>query len=129
MSATYDLAEPTIRDVIRGILQDVDDLTGTTVGDPRLQDETIDARVARFGEIEGAAKCAESIAAFWSKEVIRYGNAGEDTAFASDRHRFFLNMAESIRKNGFSATSFASNIRAGAPPLPEYGKDQRLLLS
>ena len=129
MAATYNPTEPIIRDVIRGILQDVDNLTGSAVGDPRLQDETIDARVSRFGEVEGAAKCAESIAAFWSKEVVRYGQAGEDTAFASDRHRFYLNLAQSIRANGLGGAAAGSSVRAGAPALPQYGVDNRLILS
>lgn len=129
MAATYDVAEPTIKDVIRGVLDDRDDYDADTgvVGDPRLQDETIEARIVRFGENEAAAKCAETLASYWAKEVVRYQAGSEESVFASNRHNFYLQLAQSLRANGLSAAS-SILAYAGSPALPTPCTDARLAL-
>lgn len=128
MSATYNPAEPTTRDVIRGLLQD------TTLTDARLQDETIDARIVRLGADEAAAQCALSIAAFYAQDVQRYSEAGGiGVGFATDRVKFYENLAADIRANGLEgardrsleiaattilATEVATHQKYGVWPLP-----------
>lgn len=132
MAATYNAAEATFKDVIRGVLDDKDGWDADTgiVGDPRLLDETIEARIERFGEVEAAAKCAESLASYWAKEVVRYRAGSEESAFASNRHDFYLKLADSLRGEESSIVSIAAAASsfAAAPALPTPETDERLAL-
>lgn len=113
MAATYNPAEPTERDQIRGLLQDTasfDENTGT-VRDPRLADETYDSRITRLGAREAAAQLALSIGAHYTQVIQRFAQGSESYEWARNRIEFYENLAERIRKYGIEGAGGGAILR------------------
>lgn len=126
MPATYDpaLIATNILHYARAQFRDVGGLQGTTVTLPLLQDEEYSGFVARFGEVEGLAKLAESLAANFAQKVSKYAQAGGIDVAWPNRPDFYLKLALNIRTYGVG--DGASGLYAGRPVTPTPANDERL---
>lgn len=95
--------------------------TPYAVSRPLVQDEEYLGAIAVWGEDEGLAKVAENLASNFAQKVISYANSQEGTSVRwPDRPSFYLELAASIRENGFSTTTTNAKLATGAPALPSY---------
>lgn len=100
MSANYDQTLPTRLSQARFLFRDVGGLIAGVVTIPLLQDEEYLGAMATWGENEGLAKCAESLAASFAQKVRHFSQGGGISVDWPDRSTFYLDLAKSIRLNG-----------------------------
>lgn len=115
MSATFDPALTSGRDHIRRRVFDcelADPGVAGAVVDPILQDETIDALISSVGFNEALAQCAESCAAYFSREPDRFVQRGSGGAQVTweDRVKTLLEIARRARAE---AKSPGQRVRRG----------------
>ncbi|MBW3635368.1 MAG: hypothetical protein KY445_02735 [Armatimonadetes bacterium] len=115
MAATYDFSLPTLLDQARFLFRDVGGLENGVVTKPLLENEEYLGAVRVWGDVEGLAKVAESLASSFAQKVKKYANTRGGTSVEwPDRPDFYLQLAASIRTNGVGTMV----MMAGAPALP-----------
>jgi hypothetical protein len=95
--ATYDPALPLTRDEMRQALGDLDVSANTTY---LLRDSTYDKMLAAYGQAEGTARLAESLAATFGQQPDTVNADGEIVVSWRDRVSTWLTLAKSNRSTG-----------------------------
>ena len=133
MAATYDesLLATSLRDRLRLRLRDYEALTGTTVGEPLLNDEAYDGLLTFYAANlrEGAAQIALAIAGIFAQRVQQFARAGGISVVWPKQVEFYERAALDFRKYGVVGASVSGASYAGAPSLPAYADDERLILA
>jgi hypothetical protein len=147
VSATYDPANiaTNIVDWIRARVNDIAELSGTTVGAPICQDEEYLGMAGNPVTREGVASCVRMVARRLSDgavtanasagQEVSLGNGdlrvkfGSDASSTKSRDALLLDDANWIFAHGMPGYEAArESIVAGSPPLPASDTDVRLMI-
>lgn len=122
MTATYSPSLETSIDQARFLFKDyngfVDNGTAPfVVLKPLVFNEEYAGAIRVWGEDEGLAKVAENLASNFAQKIKKYANTRGGTSVEwPDRPDFYLQLAMSIRTNGFGTLT----IMAGGIPHPSF---------
>lgn len=100
MAATYDPTEPTLKDEARSLLGDAHSGTSEgAVSDPLYQDETIEARIAKYGFNEGVARLADGLCTKYGQYPDEHAEDGGVKVKWSERVRSWRELAKTLRQD------------------------------
>lgn len=125
MSATFDTALSTAKDRARLRLGLIDVAT-----DPVLQDDTIEAAIDLYGEKEGTAILAQSVASVFYQRAETYDEADVKKVWR-DRAKGMMDIAKAVRNgpnpeepvNLDTTAGPAAAMQMARPDLSEYKTD------